>query len=201
MQSLVAIKGLVICQKKEWGEILTDFETKNRYVVLEPSGRELYLAVEEGGSMFLRFFLKALRPFEINMRRLDNQPVLRLKRPFRFYFHELVVYGQDGALLGSIKRRFSLLRRIYSVIGPHGRQILQLFGPILHPWTFEIRDEIREYGKITKKWSGLLKEGFTDADNFAVTFPAQWPIEQKAVLLGAVFLIDFVHFENAVKKS
>ena len=201
MQSLDTIKGLVISQKKEWGEILTDFETKNRYVVLDPSGRELYMAVEEDGSMFLRFFLKALRPFEINIRRFDNQPVINVKRPFRFYFHELDVYGQGGALLGTIKRRFSLLRRIYSVFDPNGRQILQLFGPILHPWTFDIRDEIREYGKITKKWSGLLKEGFTDADNFGVTFPGNWSIEKKAVLLGAVFLIDFVHFENTGKNT
>lgn len=52
------------------------------------------------------------------------------------------------------------------------------------------------HGKITKKWSGLLKEGFTDADNFGVTFPNDWPNEQKALFLGAVFLIDFVHFED-----
>jgi hypothetical protein len=45
---------------------------------------------------------------------------------------------------------------------------------------FEIRDDSKEYGKITKKWSGLLKEGFTDADNFGVTFPN----------------VDFVHFED-----
>jgi len=82
MQLLDTIKGLVISQKKEWGEILTDFETNNRYVVLDPSGRELYMAVEEDGSMFLRFFLKALRPFEINIRRFDNQPVINVKRPF-----------------------------------------------------------------------------------------------------------------------
>ena len=61
---------------------------------------------------------------------------------------------------------------------------------------FEIRDASKEYGKITKKWSGLLKEGFTDADNFGVTFPNDWSNEQKALFLGTVFLIDFVHFED-----
>jgi len=48
----------------------------------------------------------------------------------------------------------------------------------------------------TKKWSGLLKEGFTDADNFGVMFPKEWESKLKALFLGAVFLIDFVHFEN-----
>jgi uncharacterized protein YxjI len=102
--------------------------------------------------------------------------------------------------LGTIKREFSLLRRIYSVFDLNGKKIFQLFGPILHPWTFEIRDDSKEYGKITKKWSGLLKEGFTDADNFGVTFPNDWPNEQKALFLGAVFLIDFVHFEDKGNK-
>ena len=46
------------------------------------------------------------------------------------------------------------------------------------------------------KWSGLTLEAFTDADKFGVTFPADWDTSVKAVFLGAVFLIDFAHFEN-----
>ena len=46
-------------------------------------------------------------------------------------------------------------------------------------------------------WSGLLKETFTDADNFGVVFPAGSDARQRAVLLGAVFLIDFAHFEKS----
>ncbi len=45
-----------------------------------------------------------------------------------------------------------------------------------------------------------MKEGFTDADNFGVMFPADWDIKLKALFLGAVFLIDFVHFENKGNK-
>ena len=44
-----------------------------------------------------------------------------------------------------------------------------------------------------------MKEGFTDADHFGVMFPAEWDVELKARFLGAVFLIDFVHFENKGK--
>lgn len=196
MENLASINALVVRQRKEWGEILTGFEQKNKYVVMDASGRELYAAAEEGGSLLLRWFLKALRPFEITVYTFDSRPVLKLKRPFRFYFHELEIKGPDGGKLGSIQRRFSLLRRIYSVADNTGKEIFQLFGPILHPWTFEIRKNDNEYGKITKKWSGLLREGFTDADNFGVTFPASWDVSVKSLFLGAVFLIDFVHFEN-----
>ena len=196
MQELASATGLVVSQRKEWGEILSGFETKNRYAVQDLSGNLVYQAAEEDGSMLLRMFLKALRPFSMAILTQSGQRVLSVVRPFRFYFHRADVYDAGGRLLGSIQRRFSLVRRIYSVSDASGREAFELFGPILHPWTFQIRQGGVECGKITKKWSGLGKEMFTDADNFAVTFPAEWAVEVKALSLGAVFLIDFVHFEN-----
>ncbi|MBU2530993.1 MAG: scramblase, partial [Elusimicrobia bacterium] len=53
-----------------------------------------------------------------------------------------------------------------------------------------------EVGKIIKKWSGLGKEAFTDADNFNITFPQGIDVKQKAILLGALFLIDLLYFEK-----
>ena len=196
MDGLSSISGLVVSQHKEWGEILTSFETKNRYAISDVSGRRLYLAAEEAGSTLLRWFLKALRPFTITVLTEDGRVVLRVMRPFRFYFHRAEVFDSRGQSLGVIERRFSILRRVYSVFNRSGEEVYQLFGPLLHPWTFQIRKDAVEVGKITKKWSGLLKEGFTDADNFGVMFPAEWDVKSKALFLGAVFLIDFVHFEN-----
>lgn len=196
METLNGVDSLIIQQRKEWGEILTGFETRNKYAIFNAAGQQLYYAAEIGGNFLVRIFLKAWRPFEIVVVNPQNQLILTLKSPFRFYFRELDIINASGQWLGRIKRRFTLLRRRYTVYDAQGQEILELFGPILHPWTFEIRQGEQLLGKITKKWSGLLKEGFTDADNFGVTFPADWSNEAKAVLLGAVFLIDFVHFEN-----
>lgn len=196
MQNLSSISRLVVTQQKEWGEILTGFETVNKYAVSDDSGRMLYWAAEEPGSILARWLLKALRPFTVAILARDGETVMRVERRFRFYFHRAEVIDAHGQSLGVIERRFSLVRRIYSVFDPAGQEIFQLFGPILHPWTFQIKSDGVEHGKITKKWSGLLKEGFTDADNFGVTFPAEWDVRLKGLFLGAVFLIDFVHFEN-----
>lgn len=197
MDTLADIDGLVVRQKKEWTEILTGFETRNRYECLDLQGQLLFQAAEVGTSFLSRMFLKALRPFQIQIVTSDGNTLLRLQRPFRFYFHEIRVYSPDDRLLGTVKREFSLLRRLYSVSHPSGEDRLELFGPILHPWTFEIRRRGQTCGKITKKWSGFGKELFTDADNFGIEFPPQAPAALKAVLLGAVFLIDFVHFERS----
>ena len=196
MDRLSPLEALVISQQKEWGEIVTGFESRNKYVVSDTEGNRLYLAAEEAGSLLLRWFLKAKRPFTIRVFTGDQQEVLRVRRPFRFYFHQAEVLDSQGQSLGVIEKRFSLVRRVYAVTDERGQEIAQLFGPLLRPWTFQIRSDGQTHGKIAKKWSGLLKEGFSDADNFGVQFPATWDVRRKALFLGAVFLIDFVHFEN-----
>ena len=196
MEKLKSLKSLIVSQTKEWGEILTGFETKNKYVVSDEAGNRIYYASEEGGSLMLRLFLKALRPFTLVVLSEHKQVILRVIRPFRFYFHKADIVDSHGNSLGVLQKRFSILRRKYSVLDSTGMEIYQLFGPLLKPWTFIIKNNDVEYGKITKKWSGLLKESFSDADNFGIVFPEEWDVKLKALFLGAVFLIDFVHFEN-----
>ena len=204
LQNLAQANALVIRQQKEWGEILTGFETKNRYEVMDLQSNQLIEALEESDGVMAtitRLFLKALRPFTMHLFSPGGNGLFTLTRPFRFYFHELDVCRSNGAPLGKIKRQFAMLRRIYSVIDRNGNEIFELFGPLLHPWTFQIKKGGQELGKITKKWSGLVKESFTDADNFGITFPSGIDLSQKAILLGAVFLIDFVHFENSGNRN
>ena len=51
-------------------------------------------------------------------------------------------------------------------------------------------------GYIKKIFSGIAKEIFTDADSFVLSFPPDATLEHKMLLLGAVFLLDFMFFEN-----
>jgi uncharacterized protein YxjI len=201
MENLQSVSSLMVAQCKEWGEILTDFETKNKYVVRNESGVEVYWAAEEGGSILLRWFLKALRPFTMVVLNADKNVLMRVKRPFRFYFHEATVVDASGESIGRLSKRFSIIRKKYSVFDSADNEVYQLFGPLLRPWTFIIKRDGEEFGKITKKWSGLLKESFTDADNFGVEFPSTWDVKLKALFLGAVFLLDFVHFEDKNNKD
>jgi len=201
----VAIAGLEnanvisIRQRKEWGEILTSFETRNRYDIHDAMGRHLFEAAEEGGSVMTvltRGFLTSLRPFTMHILSDDGEELFMFKRPFRFYFHEIDICRPNGQVIGRVQRRFSFMRRIYTVMDQNDNEVYTLFGPIFHPWTFNIMDNGEELGKITKKWSGLVKESISDADNFGIAFPKGSNVYQKAILLGAVFLIDFVHFES-----
>ncbi len=49
MERLESVDALVISQEKDWSEIITGFEARNRYNVLDTSGELLYLAAEWKG--------------------------------------------------------------------------------------------------------------------------------------------------------
>jgi len=185
-------------QRVEPLEFMPGVETRNRYEVRDAEGQTRLFAVERGGfgRWFLRQILESLRPFRMEVCDTAGFPVLELRRPFRFYFHRLEVRDAEGRLLGVVRRRFSWIRRIYAIDDAQGSTLAELFGPILRPWTFEIRVRDRVEGYIRKKWSGLAKETFTVADNFHLELGPDIAPRLRVLCLGATFLVDFVHFES-----
>lgn len=192
----MTVQSLAIRQQKEMLEVFAGWETHNRYMISDPMGRQLYYAAEVKGGFFRRQFLGAWRPFTIHLTDTAGQRVLTLERPFRWVYHRVGVSGPGGQVLGAVEKRFTVIRNCYRIFDAAGLEIYTLLGPVFKPWTFYIQQQGRNVGKIAKKWSGLLKEGFTDADNFGIEFPPDADESRRAVLLGAVFLIDFVHFES-----
>lgn len=183
-------------------EIFTSFDARNKYVVYDETGNPVFNVQEQGSgfaSLMKRLFLRNMRPFTSHVDDLAGQgQLLVLDKRFRFIFHRLEVRDSAGNLLGAIQKRWTWFRRKYTVEGPDGQEVATLFGPFFRPWTFKIllAGSNQEVGMIQKKWSGLIKEAFTDADNFWVDF-AQIPDPQlRAVLFAATALIDIVHFEN-----
>jgi uncharacterized protein YxjI len=194
---------LSVRQRKRWLEILTSFDARNVYAVYDDAGNPVLNVQEQGkgfGALLKRIFLASMRPFTSHVEDLRHQrQVLSLRRPFRFFFHRLEVRDADGALVGAIQRRWTWFRREYTVEGPSGEEVAALFGPFLRPWTFQIRlpqSGEQQVGLIQKKWSGLAKELFTQADNFWVEMGSVTDPSLRALLFSATVLIDVVHFER-----
>jgi uncharacterized protein YxjI len=194
---------LSVRQRKRWMEILLSWEAKNTYVVHDETGSPV-MNVQEQGRGFLnlvkRLLLGPLRPFESVVDDVARQRMLlQLRRPFRFYFHRLEVRGPDGQPLGAVQRKWTWLRRKFIIEDAQGREVATLFGPILRPWTFQIQlpGSEAEVGLLQKKWSGLGKEMFTDADNFSLDLQGVGDPSIRALLFAATVLVDVVHFERA----
>ena len=201
LERFARYQRLTVRQQKRWLEVLTSFEVKNTYDVFDERGAAALRVREQGQgfwSLLKRLFLGPMRPFHVLVSDAQTgEALLQLHRPFRFIFHRLEVQTSDGRLIGAIQKKWSFIRRIYVIEQPVAQPRAELFGPILKPWTFEIRLGDRTVGQIQKRWSGLGKEMFTDADNFGVDLSGVREPWLKLLAFAAVVLIDVVHFENS----
>ena len=188
--------GLFVRQQKEWGETFAGWETINRYDVSTRNGELLFHAGELAESKTARFFMKNQRPFTIEVRDPEGHLALTVIRPWRWFFPRAEVYSARGKLLGAVQRRWGWFRRTYSIEGADGREVAVVRASFFRRWRFRILVGGHERGLIAKKWSGSLKEFFSTADNFGVTFEPELAANLRPTCLGATFLIDFVHFEN-----
>ncbi|HEY5934367.1 MAG TPA: phospholipid scramblase-related protein [Kofleriaceae bacterium] len=194
---------LSVRQKKRWLEILFAWESKNQYLVFDQNEQPVFEVQEQGkgfGNLMKRLFMGPMRWFTADVESLAQQrSLLSLKKPFRFIFHRLEVRTPDGTSLGAIQKRWTWFRRKYTVEDAGGQEVATLFGPFFRPWTFKIRmaGSEEEVGLLQKKWSGLGKELFSDADNFWIQMENIQNPQLRALLFSATVLIDVVHFERS----
>ncbi|MBU0553070.1 scramblase [Myxococcota bacterium] len=194
-------RRVFIRQRVEWGEAVFGFEQRNQYDVFDDKNELIGRVVEDQGALsrlLSRLFLGSRRGFEIDVRSHLNRDLLSLTRGFSFFFSEMDVWDTKGRRLGRVVRRFSLLYRQFDLIDERGHVFAYIKSPLWRLWTFPIFCvENRERGRITKRWSGLLKEMFSDADNFGVDFGEMpWTLSHRAVIFAAAISIDFDFFEN-----
>jgi hypothetical protein len=194
-------RRLSVRQRKKWWEMIMNWEMRNSYSVFDEDGKHV-LEVKENGngivSMLKRTFLGTLRPFSATV--YTNpipKPLMIIKRPFRFIFNEISVESGDATPLGKIVREWSWIRRIYRIEDASGAEVARLFGPFLRPWTFEIKRGDHDIGMLQKRWSGGLKELFSDADNFALDVERIDDPKLRSLCFAATVLIDVVHFERS----
>ena len=72
----------------------------------------------------------------------------------------------------------------------------EIRGPLLRPNTFMVYKQ-EEIGRVTKQWSGIGKEAFTDADTFHIQMDTSKINQDFALLmLASALAIDLDFFEK-----
>ncbi|XP_001353869.1 phospholipid scramblase 1 [Drosophila persimilis] len=209
LEYLTALDQLLVSQKIEKLELLTGFETKNRFKIKNSLGQNVYFAYEESDCC-TRNMLGRARPFEMKI--LDNfqNEVLHLTRPFRCdllccfpdCLNAVEVSAPPGQVIGTVEQVCTFLRPKFNIKNSFGDTVLHIEGPICPCKCFSdtnfkvLSANNEEIGKISKQWSGLGRELFTDADYFSVTFPLNLDVRMKALIFAALFLIDVVYYEH-----
>ncbi|KAG9351706.1 hypothetical protein JZ751_022957, partial [Albula glossodonta] len=208
------VDQILIHQKFELLETLTGFETKNQYDIKNSMGQKIYTAKEESGCC-TRNCCGSLRNFELKIKDSNGQEVIHLVRPLRCAsccfpccLQEVEVQAPPGTTVGYVVQDWHPFLPKFSIQGASRETLMKLEGPFLAcnfcsdvDFNLTDKDGSQKIGRISKQWSGLLKEAFTDTDNFGIQFPMDLDVKIKAVLIGTCFLIDFMFFESTTNNQ
>ncbi|XP_067851122.1 phospholipid scramblase 1 [Heptranchias perlo] len=210
LEYLAQIDQLLVHQQVELLEALTGFETNNKFQIKNSLGQQIYFAAEQNDCCN-RNCCGNMRSFDMKIVNNIGQEIMSLYRPLRCAgcccpccLQELEVMVPPGQVIGYIIQTWHPILPKFTVQNEKREPVLKINGPCcvcscMGDVDFQVTslDETESVGKISKQWTGLLKEAFTDADNFGIQFPMDLDVKIKAVLLGACFLIDFMFFEKS----
>merc|ERR1740128_1117210 len=136
------------------------------------------------------------RPFDMIITDNAEREVIHLIRPLRCNsccfpccLQSMEVQSPPGTCIGWVNQSWTMIKPKFEICDGDGNVALVILGP----WCtyscagdveFKIMtsDETVEVGRISKQWSRLLKEAFTDSDNFGITFPMDLDVRAKATL-------------------
>jgi len=183
---------VIIQQEKEMLEIFTGIETKNRYSVNSETGEQLLYAYEESNTA-ARIFLKKRRPLRLKVINKQKEELFTLDRTFHFWFPDHTVITPNG-IIGRISRKFGFVNKYFDIILNNDR-IVKCVSKFPHIWTYNITKDGHQIAQILRKWSGLGREIFTDADTFQIDFGTA-DKELKRLILATAFAIDLNVFEQ-----
>jgi uncharacterized protein YxjI len=195
---LVAQSELTVVQRRETAEMF-GIETRNKYEVRGADGRVLAFVAEQGKGVsdaLSRMFLGHWRTFDLQVFDASRRPVMVARHPFRWFLKRLELSTPEGRPLGVIQQRWGVLRRRFDLLDANGRLSLTMDASIFAPWTFPILRAGAAVACIEKRWGGVLKESFTDADTFRVTFTPGVSAAERAVLLATAIFVDLKYFEK-----
>lgn len=214
LEYLVGVDQLLVQQKVELIEAITGFETNNKFNVKNTLGQKVYWAAEDNDCC-TRNCCGPLRRFQMKVYDIYQNEVMHLRRPaacdscmFPCCLQSIQVSAPPGRFIGSVQQKWSMCYPYFSIKDVHGDTILHIQGPFC-TWSIcgnDVEFKILsmtgvEIGKISKQWSGLARELFTDADFFGISFPMDLDVNIKAIMLGACFLIDAMFFEKSGRRE
>jgi hypothetical protein len=189
----------------------------------EKAGKKLFKCKEKSGCCERQFMSGECRPFQLKIQIPDdedsgNEPFLLLDRQCACTFYccnrpEITVnWVEDGKneYLGKIRDPFNCCNIIldihdkndnikYKIDGSCCQIGMHCKGPFECCETVDFDLKIPSgdtVAGVQKRSPGCLKAMISDADNFAVHFPAACTKEDKALIMCAVLFLDFRYFEE-----
>ena len=174
------------------------FKAANNFDIYDPESGEKVMECREESLSFITKLMrftdyKRMTPFNIEVKTLEGQLIVRIKRGFSLFLSKVEVLDETGTLLGLFKQKLFSIGGAFTVFDATENPVCELKGKWTG-WEFKFLAEGKELAHVSKKWSGLGKELFTSADNYMLEISEAVPADHGArkLILAAVMCIDMV---------
>ncbi|MDQ8203934.1 phospholipid scramblase-related protein [Pelagicoccus sp. SDUM812003] len=174
------------------------FKAANNFDILDPAtGLPVMECREEklgGFTKLMRFTdYKRMTPFHIEIREPNGPTLIQVKRGVSFFLSEVEVLDGENNLLGRFKQRMLSIGGKFDVLSADNSLLCSLQGKWTG-WEFSFGREGIEFARVSKKWSGVGKEFFTNADNYILEISPDLEADHplRKLIIAAVMCIDMV---------
>ncbi|KAL0859424.1 hypothetical protein ABMA27_010603 [Loxostege sticticalis] len=152
---------------------------KGGYTIFNNEGQKIFLAVEE--KTYRRFLVKIFNHY--------GNEVIEIKKP-KLCLNEVHVWAPPGNFVGYVKQS-GLWANTFLVKNKCKEVVVKIKAQGCKGSVYDVlsRDEL--VGNIRKQWN---VEALIKYKNFGVSFPVEMEVGDKAVLLGACFLIGYLKY-------
>jgi uncharacterized protein YxjI len=190
MSDLLTRDVLVINQKAKL------IELTNEYRILDEAGAQVGVIREEGQSKakkVLRFVsnLDQFMTHTLAVYDAAGTKVVEMVRPRKIMKTTVHITDGAGREVGRIVQQNVMGKKRFALEGPSGQVMGSINAENWRAWDFVIQDDRgSEVGRITKKWAGLLKEGFTTADNYVLQVSGAPSPELRRMMVASAAGVD-----------
>lgn len=190
MSDLLSRDVLVINQKAKL------IEVTNEYRILDEQGLEIGTIRQEGQSKVrkvLRFVSNVDQFLTHTLAVYDaaGAKVLELVRPRKLLKSTMHVSDGTGRDVGRIVQRNVIGKKHFALETASGEPLGSIDAENWRAWDFSIQDAAGvEVGRITKKWAGILKEGFTTADNYLLNITGRVSPDLRLMMVASAAGVD-----------
>eukprot|EP00999_Lentomonas_sp_LEN2_P000146 NODE_1138_length_992_cov_50.893642_g1093_i0.p1 GENE.NODE_1138_length_992_cov_50.893642_g1093_i0~~NODE_1138_length_992_cov_50.893642_g1093_i0.p1 ORF type:complete len:283 (+),score=39.52 NODE_1138_length_992_cov_50.893642_g1093_i0:80-928(+) len=230
MGHLAGLQALYIRQKLDLIEAFCPAcEIQNKYwSYLSPEDRDsrhnMQMSVEEESSCCIRYFCNPNHPLELHFKGSDGRTYLHGDSPMPFCSGcrrrlDLddptsgqkvgIVKEECTNLLGCLPTKISVFmgdqeeNPSYTLKGPSPCWVgLCMSCPCRDPYVYEVqRGEQPIPANIQNTPNGCCKMCFTSADDYTLAFDASMNPAERALLMGAVYMLDYAYFQAKQQRN
>lgn len=190
MSELLSRNVLVISQKPKF------IEMTNEYEITDEDGSPLGVIRQEGQSKARKLLRLVTSVDQFLTHKLavydaGGQKVLELVRPAKVFRSTVEVVDGRGSPVGKIVQENVVGKKRFRLEGSGGQTLGSIDAENWRSWDFAIHDTAgTEVGRITKRWAGILREGFTTADRYLLNVSSDVSGDLRRLMVASAAGID-----------